>query len=130
VLLPAFRRSPPEFARSPKLLAGIFAVSGVLHLLAPKVYEGIVPRWLPRHREIVYASGVVELVSAAGLLAGAGWAGSLSTATLVGVWPANVQMALDATRAGRPLAAQAGLWGRVPLQIPMIRMALRARSDR
>jgi hypothetical protein len=36
-----------------------------------------------------------------------------------------VQMAVDATRAGRPLATQVGLWARVPMQVPMIRTALR-----
>jgi len=86
-----------------------------------------VPRWVPRRRAVVYASGVVELVSAAGLLSGARWAGPISAATLVGIWPANLQMALDATRSGRPLALQAGLWGRVPLQVPMITVALRSR---
>jgi uncharacterized membrane protein len=113
--------------RSPKALAAIFGASGVIHFVAPGVYETIVPRWMPRPRAVVYVSGLVELVCAAGLVAEAAWAGPLSAATLIGVWPANVQMAVDATRSHRPLAVQAGIWGRLPLQIPMIRMALRAR---
>jgi uncharacterized membrane protein len=106
-------------------LAVILGVSGALHMVIPATYEGMVPDWLPRPRLLVYISGVVEMVSAAGLLAEADWAGMLSAATLMAVWPANVQMALDATRTGRPLAMQVGLWGRVPMQIPMIRTALR-----
>jgi uncharacterized membrane protein len=118
----------PAFLRNPRLLAGIFGLSGIVHLVKPGVYEDIVPDWVPRHREVVYASGVVELVCAAGLARDAAWAGWLSAATLLGVWPANIQMALDATRAGRPVAVQAGLWGRVPFQLPMVRLALRAGS--
>lgn len=114
--------SPPV----PKLLAGILGVSGVAHLMAPGFYEPMVPRKLPHPRGLVYVSGMVELVAAVGLLARTGWAGPLSAATLVGVWPANVQMALDATHAGKPLVTRAGLWVRVPLQLPMIRMALQA----
>jgi uncharacterized membrane protein len=45
------------------------------------------------------------------------------------VWPANIQMAVDASRANKPWWYQAGLWGRVPMQLPMIRMAL-AHRDR
>jgi uncharacterized membrane protein len=109
------------------MLAGMFGLSGLAHLIRPALYETMVPRRLPHRRELIYASGVVELVCAAGLAAGANWAGSLSAATLLGVWPANLQMAVDATRDGRPVAVQAGLWARVPAQVPMIRLALRAR---
>jgi uncharacterized membrane protein len=113
--------------RGPRALAAVFGVSGILHFAVPRIYEGIVPRWLPRRRQLVYASGAAELACAVGLVAGAGWAGPLSAATLVGVWPANVQMAVDASRAGRPLLVQLGMWARVPAQVPMIRAALQAR---
>ena len=49
-------------------LAVVLATSGVVHLVRPEVYEGIVPRALPHHRALVYASGVAELLCAAGLL--------------------------------------------------------------
>ncbi|MGB7820385.1 MAG: MauE/DoxX family redox-associated membrane protein, partial [Ornithinibacter sp.] len=78
-------------------LAAILAASGVTHLVRPQVFEGIVPRALPAPRELVYASGVAELVCAAGLLTPrtrvlAGWG---SAALLVAVWPANVQMSVS-----------------------------------
>jgi uncharacterized membrane protein len=107
-----------------KALAAIFAISGVLHFIAPRVYESIVPPWLPRRRVMVYVSGAMELVCAGGLAAEKAWAGPASAGLLLGVWPANVQMAVDASRAGQPLWRQGLLWGRVPLQIPMIRIAL------
>jgi uncharacterized membrane protein len=108
-------------------LAVVFAVSGVLHFLMPRPYMRIVPRPLPRKRDLVYASGAAELVCAAGLMhprtrPAAGW-GSL--AVLLAVYPANLQMAVDAQRT-RSGAYNAGTLLRLPLQLPMIRTALRA----
>ena len=108
-------------------LAVIFAVSGVLHFLMPRPYERIVPRPLTRKRDLVYASGAAELVCAAGLVdprtrPAAGW-GSL--AVLLAVYPANLQMAADAQRT-RSAAYKVGTLLRLPLQLPMIRTALRA----
>jgi uncharacterized membrane protein len=112
--------------RSPKALAAAFAISGLLHIVMPTVYEDIVPHWLPRRRALVYSSGLAELVCAAGLLTDASWAGLASAGLLVAVWPANVQMAVDSTKARRPLIRQVALWARVPMQLPMIQSALRA----
>ncbi|MDT3442142.1 MULTISPECIES: DoxX family protein [unclassified Pseudofrankia] len=119
---------------SPRVVTGAFLVSGMVHLARPSFFEPLIPRALPRPREIVYVSGVAELVCAAGLLAKAPWAGPASAAVLVGVWPGNLQMALDATarvrRSGgqpRDVALAALAWARMPLQIPMLRAALSAR---
>lgn len=121
---------------SPRLVAGAFLASGVTHLVRPTFFEPLIPPALPRPREIVYASGAVELVCAAGLLAKARWAGPASAALLVAVWPGNLQMALDATsrvRQGgaqpRDLALAAVAWARMPLQIPMIRAVLSTGGD-
>ena len=78
-------------AKDVTALAGIFAVSGTLHLVRPEVYEPIMPDLVPRQREVIYASGVAELLCAAGLLHPrtrrlAGWA---SAALLLAVYPAN-----------------------------------------
>ncbi len=117
-------------------LAAIFAISGGLHLVRPQVFESIVPRRLPARRGLVYASGVAELACTAGLIhprtrRAAGWA---SAALLVGVFPANVQMALtEGHRARRGTGSPARLGaalGRLPLQIPLIRTALRATARR
>ena len=109
------------------VLAGIFAVSGVIHLVRPEVYEPIMPDLVPHPREVIYASGAAELLCAAGLLHPrtrrlAGWA---STALLLVVYPANLQMAADAART-RSTKFKAIAYGRLPLQLPMIRAALRA----
>src|SRR5438309_344129 len=110
-----------------KLLAGIFGVSGVVHLVRPETYEPLMPKAVPAHREVILASGVAELLCAAGLLHPrtrrlAGWA---SVAVLVGVYPANVKMAADATHSPHT-GFKAAAFGRLPLQLPMIRSAWKA----
>ena len=121
-----------KLPRDTDALVGIFAVSGVVHLVRPQVYEPLMPAWVPRHREVILGSGVAELACAAGLALPAtrrtaGWA---SAALLVGVFPGNVKMALDAQRSrresSRAKVVRTGTLLRLPLQWPMIRIALRA----
>jgi uncharacterized membrane protein len=119
-------------------LAGLFLTSGTTHLVRPEVFEPLVPSRLPRRRGIVYASGVAELLCAAGLLHPrtrryAGWA---SAALLLGILPGNVQMSADygrrAARRRTPgaRAAFAGTLARLPLKLPLIRTALKAAGRR
>ncbi|MDP9385125.1 MAG: hypothetical protein M3P50_07820 [Actinomycetota bacterium] len=119
----------PSFSRA--LLGAFFLGAGALHFIRPEMYEAIMPGWVPAHREMVYASGVAEAAGGAAVLAErtgrpGGW---LLIATLVGVFPANVHMALNPDRYSNipePL-----LWARLPLQALMIawvyRVAIRPR---
>lgn len=114
-------------SRSTKVLAGIFAVSGTVHLVKPEAYEQIMPSWVPRHREVILGSGVAEIGLAAGLLAPqtrrlAGWA---SIGLLLGVYPANVKMAVDSTKT-RNTGFKVAAFGRLPLQWPMLKAAYAA----
>jgi uncharacterized membrane protein len=108
----------------------LFAVMGVLHFVQPKPFERIIPKAVPAKKELVYASGVAELVCAAGLLhpRTRRAAGLTSAALLAAVFPANVQMALDVNRKGST-QAKALAFGRLPLQIPLIRAALKASRE-
>ena len=107
---------------APRVLAGAFITSGVIHLVRPSVFTPLVPRSLPSATGIVYISGIAELVCAAGLLARTRWAGPASAAVLVAVFPGNVQMALDVSGSAGPgdTAKLLAVWGRLPLQLPMI----------
>lgn len=84
------------------------------------------PRLLPHKRGLVYASGLVELGCAAGLVhpRTRQFAGLASAALLVAVFPANVQMMLDINGQRHPVAKALAI-GRLPLQVPMIRTAWR-----
>jgi len=111
-------------------LAVLFGVLGTLHFVKPEPFEEMVPRVLPRKKELVYASGAAELACAAGLLhpRTRRVAGLVSAGLLVAIFPANVQMAADLQRKGsRP--AQAIAWARLPLQLPLIRWALKAARE-
>ena len=116
-----------SISRGTRVLAGIFAASGVVHLVRPRFYEPLMPAWVPAHREVILGSGVAELACAAGLLAPPTRrvAGLASAALLVGVFPGNLKMAADAAGTDRT-ALKAAAFARLPLQWPMIRAALGA----
>ena len=108
-------------------LAGLIAVSGSIHLVRPQTYEPLMPSWVPAHREVIIGSGVAELAAAAGLVLPPtrGLAGWGSVALLIGVFPGNVKMALDALR-GDNRALQVASLARLPMQWPMIKAAYAA----
>ncbi|MCX4669014.1 DoxX family protein [Streptomyces sp. NBC_01381] len=121
--------------RSPLLLAGLLAGSGVAHFAAPKPFDATIPRALPGSpRAWTYASGAVELALAAGVaLPRTRRTAALATAAFfVGVFPANVQMAADWRH--RPAPLRAAALGRLPLQVPLVlwarNVAGAARGDR
>ncbi len=129
------RSEPPALTKEMAGLAAMFLTSGVVHLLRPGVMVAMVPRSLPGPRQLIYVSGIAELLCAGGLLHPrtrriAGWG---SAAVLLAVLPANVQMAATARkRARRDTAdtAKQAMWAatiaRLPLQVPLIRTALKA----
>ncbi|MEV6950442.1 hypothetical protein [Streptomyces sp. NPDC051183] len=111
----------PRTPSSPALLAGLLATAAVAHAIAPKQFDAIVPRSLPgTPRQWTYASGVAELALAVGVAhPRTRRAAALATAAFfVGVFPANVKMAVDA-RHGSP-GVRAATIGRLPLQIPLV----------
>ncbi|GCD91858.1 DoxX family protein [Nocardioides sp. LS1] len=116
-----------SISRGTQVLAGLFAVSGVVHLVKPEVYEPLMPSWVPAHREVILGSGVAELACAAGLVVPQTRrvAGVASAALLVGVYPGNVKMAMDVRRSRRT-GLKVAAFARLPLQWPMIRAALNA----
>lgn len=124
--MPSHRATTP-LTKDVQALAGIFAVSGAVHLVKPEVYEPLMPKMVPAHREVILMSGVLELVCAAGLLDPrtrkvAGWA---SVGLLLAVYPANFKMAGD-LRSSRNTGLKSAAFARLPLQIPLIRAAMKA----
>ena len=116
-------------SRDIRALAGILAVSGILHFAVPKHYAAIVPKPLPYKRELVYASGVVELGCAAMLTQPSTrrLGGLLSFGLLLAVFPANVQMTISTFQNDKaPWWFKVGTLLRLPLQIPPLQWALNA----
>ena len=114
--------------RAAPTFAAFFVGAGVMHFVIPKTYAAIVPDWLPRHREIVYASGVAEIAGGALVLhprtrqIGSLW----SIATLLAVFPANVHMALNPDRYKEVPGGPVALWGRLPVQALFVAWAAAA----
>lgn len=111
----------PRSRRSPLLLAGLLATAGATHFARPRVFDAIVPRGLPgTPRAWTYASGAAELALAAGVaLPRTRRVAALTTAAFfVGVFPANVKMAVDWRH--RPAPQRAAAYGRLPVQVPLV----------
>lgn len=107
------------------IVAAAFSVSGAIHLFDPREFTPIVPHFLPFSTELVYASGVAELICAYGLWRRQRWAGIAATALLLAIWPANLQAAITAQNSDE-LCNQVISWIRFPIQIPLIWLALRS----
>ncbi len=114
---------------APRVIAAMFAGSGVIHFVKPQPFISIVPRILPKPLWMVYLSGAAELICAVGLLARTRWSGLASAALLAAVLPANVQHALDVTARseGSDRWKVVLAWARVPMQIPLIWATLQDR---
>ena len=97
-----------------------YAGAGINHFINPSFYLQIMPPWLPWHSELVFLSGVAEVVCALLLLFSktrrlGAWA---VIALLIAVFPANIQMLLDYKRDNNPLIWIAVL--RLPVQLILI----------
>jgi len=97
-------------------LSLLFVVAGINHFVSTAFYLSIMPGYLPAHLELVYLSGMLEVMGGVAVLipkarAPAGW---MLIALLIAVFPANLHMALNPTSFAdiHPLA----LYIRLPLQ--------------
>lgn len=106
-----------------------FVIAGVNHFFRPRLYEAIMPPYLPWHSPLVAISGAAEVVLGVMLWNRrstrlAGWG---LMALLVAVFPANLHMALHPSRFA-PIPAWL-LWARLPLQPLMIWWVERCTRD-
>jgi uncharacterized membrane protein len=104
------------------LFAGIFLVSGILHLVTPKPFVRIVPPMFPQPKLLVLISGGAEILGGIGLLTSrfrrpAGYGLAL---LLVAVFPANIYMAVAHIPATGLLGNRWLQWLRPPVQLPLI----------
>ncbi|MCE4266942.1 DoxX family protein [Rhodococcus globerulus] len=114
-------------------LSALLLGAGTMHFVAPSFFDSTVPRQLPGEaRTYTQVSGVAELAIGAALAIpktrrlGAG----LAAALFVAVFPANIQMAVDWCRSNKTSTAQkVGSIARLPVQIPLVTEALKARRN-
>jgi len=112
-------------ARSRLGFAAFMAGAGITHFLAPGFYAQVVPKWIGHEKQVVAWSGVAEILC--GTLVAiprtrrlGAW---LSLVLLIVVYPANIDMAVQAGRPHDPESWAA--WIRLPFQFPMWWWAIR-----
>ena len=108
-------------------IAVFMMAAGAAHF-DPKMmdfYLSIMPQFLPYKRELIYLSGAVEILGGALSLLNAtkNIGGYLIVATLLGVFPANIYMAVSEESQRAVGASQMQAYLRLPLQAIMIGMA-------
>lgn len=94
--------------------------AGINHFIRPSFYLQIMPPWLPWHNQLVFVSGVAEILCALLMLFSktrplGAWA---VIALLVAFFPANIQMLLDYKADNNPYTWIAVL--RLPIQLLLI----------
>lgn len=74
-----------------------FMGGGIAHFTSTEFFVSIMPPWIGFHREIVYISGVFEILGALGILVPRlrQWAGNGLLLLVVCVTPANIHMWLN-----------------------------------
>jgi len=104
----------------------LYVVAGIMHFVNTDFYLRIMPSYLPWHRELVYLSGIAEVLLGVLVLRPptrtlAAWG---IIALLIAVFPANIHMAMHR------IPLQPGtvpnllaLWLRLPLQAVLIAWA-------
>ena len=105
------------------VLGLLFVLAGAAHFVRPEMYVKIMPPYLPWHLELVYLSGLFEIVLGVLLLiprttSPAAWG---LIALLIAVFPANLHMAQNPEL--YPGINPVLLWLRLPLQGVLIAWA-------
>ena len=76
------------------LIGGLFMFTGVMHFVKPRVFERIMPDYIPHHKAMVFWSGVFEVLGGIGIMIPfsrifSAWG---LIALLIAVFPANIDM--------------------------------------
>lgn len=102
------------------IMSMLYIIAGINHFIHPLFYKKIMPAYIPWHMQLIYASGVIEILLGVLLIPFvtrkiAAWG---IIFLLIAVLPANINMMLNYLNEGNPK-----LWItvlRLPLQILLI----------
>ena len=105
------------------MFALLFIVAGIAHFVNTSFFISIMPPYLPFHLELVYISGVVEVILGALLVTKkfktvAGWG---IVGLLIAVSPANIHMAMNPKL--YPQFPEMALYIRLVVQVMLIAWA-------
>jgi uncharacterized membrane protein len=84
------------------VLAAAYAAAGYVHLNAPGGFLAIMPSWVPYPEQVIFVTGVCEILGAIALLTKRlrYLAGIMLAAYAVCVFPANIKHALEGVTIG------------------------------
>jgi len=103
------------------LLALFFIGAGINHFINSDIYVSIMPSYLPAPLELVYLSGLFEILGGICVLLSPirQWAGYGLIALLIAVFPANFYMAMNPDKFV-DIGSACVLYARLPLQFLLI----------
>lgn len=115
-------------------LAGVLGAMATLHVVVPRPFVAMVPRWLPGERRHYNTAAAVAEGASALLLTSrrtariGAWA---AFGTFLGVFPANVEAVRRGGYRGAPgwLSTPSAAVARLPLQLPLLWWARRVARD-
>lgn len=104
------------------VLTVLMVGAGANHFVSPEHYVAMMPAILPAPWELVYISGVAEILGGLGLILPAtrrlaAWG---LIALFIAVFPANLNMAINHLPLGTHKLPDWALWARLPLQLVLI----------
>ncbi len=107
------------------ILAICIIIVGIAHFALPDPFIKIVPPYLPNHAALVYISGFFEILGGIGILVppvsqAAAWGLLL---LFIAVFPANINMAVNAIDLPNIPDSSVLRWGRLPFQAVLIAWA-------
>ena len=106
--------------------SGLLAM-GIAHVVTPAPFVKIIPDAVPNPKLWNLVAAAAEATAGVLLLQSdpkkQRLGGALATVTFLGVYPANIDMAIKAGKPTNPKAIAA--WARLPMQLPMIRSGIR-----
>jgi uncharacterized membrane protein len=112
------------------LFGPFFIFAGAMHFIKPRFYLRIMPPWLPAPELMNQLSGAAEVVGGAALMHPSAkvrrFGGWWTIATLIAVYPANVNMALNPDDYTDFPGGRNGLYARLPFQAVFIAWAIAA----
>jgi uncharacterized membrane protein len=107
------------------ILAICIIIVGIMHFAVADPFIKIVPPYLPYHRELVYISGFFEILGGIGILVppvsqAAAWGLFI---LFIAVFPANINMAVNAIDLPHIPDSSVLRWVRLPLQAVLLAWA-------
>lgn len=127
---PLAEAKPRRLTPLQAILGLSFIGVGSLHFVIEKFFVAIVPESLPNPEALVQISGVAEIAGGIGVLIPGtrSLAGKGLLALLIAVFPANINMAVNAERFNN--LPEWTLWARLPLQFVMIGLVWKATQSK